>query len=1108
MSALVDHKARTAALTDLGRSFLVEAGAGSGKTSLMAGRITSLLAAGVEPRSIAAVSFTEMAASELMGRIGSFLDRVLAGNIPADLAAAFPDGPTETQRNNLIEARKYLGEMTCTTIHGFCQRLLKPYPVEANIDPGARLIDPAGADLIFDDIFESWLRDRLSGTDPNKNLLTKLVSHDPNDAVKTVRLLAGLLRDHRDVAPAPAEIGERPCDAFFAASTAFKSFLDGLSFEQPETRAIVDAFEELSDRWRSIHEKPEHLRIIEILSTEMSSVLVKASDGEFKAYKYKGKWQKAAPKGQGDRLNQEATDLYHRCCELIGALRANAAACGLAMLVDEIRPIVERYQEHKRRAALLDFDDLLIATRDMLRAHADVRKALGERYTRILVDEFQDTDPIQTEIFRHLAFDPPAAGGAPDMSDWVPRPGAIFLVGDPKQAIYRFRRADVRTYLATRDALRAIDPSSILEVGTNFRSCEGVLSFVNARFRDPLSAPGQPGFARLNHHREDHGQGPCVAALDIEEGENIGHSRDIEAKAVADLCLRLLGGYKVVDGTTRELRPCVPGDIALLAPIGTELWRYEAALENAGLSVATQAGKGIFQRQEVQDLIAITRVLADPRDRLALGALLRGPLVGLTEEELLDITAALPPPETEGLSYLRVGVPLEYVKHDLAREVLGKLSELRRMGRTTTPYFVLSAAIEALRVRPILYARYPNAERALANVDRFLDMSRPYAVRGLRAFSDAMRKAWEDSERLAEGRPDAEQHSISLITMHSAKGLEWPVVIPVNTLSTMKRPSGVVIDVSTHRMTTKFLDVKPAGYEDVLAADALEREAERVRLWYVGATRARDLLVLPRHGKASDSSWAKVVDLAVQDLPTINVEALPTFVPPERDTAENVQEAAAFEEERKRIKDRSKPIVWVAPSRHEPKPASSERLSFDELILAEPETDPLLMISGSKERGNILHKLMEEILTGETGDGEEALTTRAAELIRQIGNTTTSGDLIPDEIVATVRKTLAIPEVAALRPRLVPEVVVTGSTTDSAGRETVVFGVADAVAPSEDDPSRIDIVVDWKSDIRPDDGRLALYRKQLRDYVSEVGAGGGLLVFMSQGRVVEVPAGR
>ncbi len=293
---------------------------------------------------------------------------------------------------------------------------------------------------------------------------------------------------------------------------------------------------------------------------------------------------------------------------------------------------MERFREHKRAAALLDFDDLIFAARDLLRDHDDVRRALAARFACVLVDEFQDTDPLQTEILWRLCGEPPACGDSDDWTAFTLRPGALFLVGDPKQAIYRFRGADIAAYVRAREAFQAQAAEGVLSIATNFRSCAPIMAHVNEHFEVPLSQEnGQPGFQALDPFQPERAEGSSVAALDIAVADESGKAsaprqRDGEAEAVAAMCAHLIGSETIRDPKSGEQRPCRAGDIALLAPTGNELWRYEEALEQRGIPVATQAGKGLYRRQEIQDLIAVTRVLADQRERLALGALVRGPL--------------------------------------------------------------------------------------------------------------------------------------------------------------------------------------------------------------------------------------------------------------------------------------------------------------------------------------------------------------------------------------------------------------------------------------------------------------------------------------------------
>ena len=237
----------------------------------------------------------------------------------------------------------------------------------------------------------------------------------------------------------------------------------------------------------------------------------------------------------------------------------------------------------------------------------------------------------------------------------------------------------------------------------------------------------------------------------------------------------------------------------------------------------------------MQDLIALTRVLADSRDTLALGALLRGPLVGLTEEELLDATAALP--EVDGApGRLWLWTELAEVRHVLLRETLAILQGLARQARATTPFVLLSQAAEELQVRPVLRLRQDrSAERALANLDLFLESARAYDLRGLQAFAAELRTQWEEARRTIEGRPDTEEQSVSLVTMHSSKGLEWPVVIPINLGGRPYDQLDAALDVNGYLHLPVFGLHGPNG-EAAFEAEGEQEARQRHRLWYVAAT--------------------------------------------------------------------------------------------------------------------------------------------------------------------------------------------------------------------------------------------------------------------------------
>lgn len=1110
-AALRDQGARIAAMTAHDRSLLVEAGAGSGKTAVIAGRVALLLAAGREPGAIAAVTFTELAASELLARVRDFVEELLEGRVPLELRVALPEGLSGAQREALDRACHHLDEITCSTIHGFCQRLIKPYPVEADIDPGATLLDPLEADLLFDEVVEDWLRENLGSGEGT--LLAELVYRSPARAVALVQRAAGVLRRHRDACAPPAQPVGPLVEAFAAATTEFEVFVGSAPAEEPETVHIAECFRAMADLIAEAAAAGEPAAIVRILTSDAHPDLCTAS-GSFRKYQKKGKWQAAVKavglsKIDGDDLNARADALNSRCCEAWSALLEAAAGQVLHDLLELARPIAERYRERKRTAARLDFDDLIVAARDLLRIHSDVRQALAGRFRHVLVDEFQDTDPDQAEIFWRLCGNS-SEGEDGDWRELDIRPGALFLVGDPKQAIYRFRGADVAAYIEARDAFLARNPNDVLVISTNFRSCESILTFVNERFEPHLSEErGQPGFARLDPFHPDWDPGPCVAALDVacanEDGKASAEvQRDCEAEAVAELCSKLIGSHRVTDRRGGGTRACRPGDIALLAPTGAELWRYEEALERYGVPVATQAGKGLYRRQEVQDLIAITRVLADGRDTLALAALLRGPLVGLTEEQLLDLVWTQPrdPDQLDVVPRLGLNLDAESIQVPLARELLGKLTVLRMRVNSTTPHQLLSEAIDALRVRPILVQRHGRqAERPLANVDLFLSLSRPYAGRGLRAFSDAMRSAWEDGSRAPEGRPDAQEEAVALYTMHAAKGLEWPVVVPVNTMTKVTNFEEPIVERRTRRVFMPVMGVAPPSYAEVREAELSELELERQRLWYVAATRARELLVLPRLDVAGGKgSWGQLVDLGLAEVGTLDVSGLPPGSDAAADDPPNTQTREIFADEALKVVAATRPLSWLAPSRDE-NPAAPLAAKPEPAILADEDAsaEPPLPIQGSRLRGLVIHKLLEEVLNGELEEEAAGLRTRAEALIREIGaepEVDAAMGLSPVEIAGCITRTLGLAEIAAVKDRLLPELPVYILEEEGA---VGVHGVADAIAVGAEGAP--ELVVDWKSDVSPDQVAIDHYRAQVDSYRRIVGASRGLVVFVTTGRV-------
>lgn len=1121
MTNTADYDARRKAITAIDKSIMVEAGAGVGKTSVLGSRIAVMLASGISPKAIAAVTFTEAAASELLGRVRKFVNIILnhkdGEKIDPELEAAFPGGIVSAdQRRHLQKARRAIGSLTITTIHGFCQRLIKPYPVEANIDPGATIVAGPDAELMFDDVFDRWVREKLSAD--NSDLITSMIMFDAGKAISSIRSVAYALRGAPDTKVEEVVFDQAVTAPFMSAVMRFLMWHDNLPYGDDVDGHVdvIKAFRAMHSAIAALDLSKPHLAIMQVIALGLDNVVFKVTDGEARQYRHKGKFQKAAPsKSIGETDFDKATELYDACCATFLDLRRAVASSAICQLSKEVVPLIDAYQAHKRAAASLDFDDLLNAALSMLQKYPDVRKALSERYKHILVDEYQDTDPVQTEIFMLLAFDQNEEG-----EFTVARPGSLFMVGDPKQAIYRFRGADVGTYVAMRDRMKAHDPDSLISIFVNFRSQEPILEYVNQTFEPVLNVKGQPGFHPLSaFHTDDDNTGlPSVAWFapqvpDVEEA-NIAEWRKAEAHSIAEICRSLIGSYPVRDrdGSTH---PCRPGDIALLVPQGTELYLYENALEDQDIPISTQAGKGMFRQQEVQDLIAVTRLLADERDTLALGAFLRGPLCGFTEQELLEQSHLLPSKPDGKLNFLQLGMDTGVLTNPMLKDTVDILTALRDRAHLVSPHDILSEAVTVLMVRPKVRARFKSSpERRLANVDRFLELSTTYDVRGLRAFSDAVRASWEDGERTTEGRPDQNDDAVNFITMHSAKGLEWPIVIPINTMTALPTPSTLIKNVASKTMTLPFFGLQPFGYAEAATAANAEERFERFRLWYVAMTRAKSLLLLPYFEdiKSRGESWAELLKVPVDTLPKLDLSSLdgkprkPVAQSSNKETAESF--AVISEQIRFKQVDR---VEWITPSKHEWSPAMTTKISMDELMDSRPDLDPYANIVGGAERGNILHKLMEEILTGELTETKAEIEGRSLQLIEQVvaKDLRKLKELYPEELTRCVTNTLALPSIVAIRPRLIPELAA-ATRQDVDGKIKITYGVMDAaeIVERAHEPGKADIrlVVDWKSDLRPTEKAITGYIEQVRRYLETKNIERGMIVFMSTGMIVEVTA--
>lgn len=489
-----DEAAREAIRGDLESSVLVEASAGTGKTTELISRVVAVLASGrARADAIAAVTFTKKAAGELKLRLRGALERER-------------EAATGAVRENLEHAIAHLEEARIGTIHGFCADMLRERPVEAGVDPLFEELAEAEQQRLFDAAFDRWLEAELQEM---PETLRRALIRPPGwqDAPPRDRLrqAAHKLLEWRDFS---TEWQLEPFDRR-AEIDALLALLVPLAETSARAANPNDPLFLATRPLRGFCERfgPE-ARGAERDDDALESALIALRDS--REDKKRQSYGRYAP--DVDRA-QLTADLA-RFREALGDFSERAEANLAALLQRELRSFERVYAEKKKRAGKLDFVDLLLSTRELLRANATVRRYFRDRFTHIFVDEFQDTDVLQIEILLLLAADDP------EESDWRrvrPSPGKLFLVGDPKQSIYRFRRADVVLYQTVKRQLieRGV---RVVHLTRSFRSTLPLQSLVNAAFEtalaeDPVS--GQPGYVPLTGGAAAPAEQPSLVALPV-----------------------------------------------------------------------------------------------------------------------------------------------------------------------------------------------------------------------------------------------------------------------------------------------------------------------------------------------------------------------------------------------------------------------------------------------------------------------------------------------------------------------------------------------------------------------------------------------------------------
>ncbi len=816
----------------LNDSLFVEAGAGTGKTKALVDRLVALVESGVPITDIIAITFTEKAAAELRERVRSELERAAA---------------TADPRGYLRSALEALDAAPISTIHAFAAGLIRSFAPEAGVDPDFAPFDEITAERRFQ---QRW-----------REQLERLGEHERAQEAFARVLRLGLLPTHietlaRDLWPRP-DLARRLLQL---EPPILTSWPDLAAIQKDLARIPIDekpADDPLAQRLKKLRGLVDLL--VEAPPAERDALLAASGVGALKfGVSSTEIW------GAGKRsIVATAESIRNTLVPLLEALRGEA----LRAILPFVAAFVLDDREARCREGALTFDDLIGLTRDLVTTNEAVRERFRRRYATLLIDEFQDTDPWQFDIARAFATEP--ITGAHER-------GRVFLVGDPKQSIYRFRNADMAIYNAAKIEI-ARDSESVQLVDSR-RSVAAIVAWVNTIFARLFAGDMQPGvspaYQAIAAVRDDAPTGPPLAAIGGQLVVPATDVRGAEALHVASVCQAVVDeAWEVLDRIDGRTRPARYRDIAILMPARTALPDIERSLEQAGIPFRVESGSLVFQTQEVRDLINILTAIDDSGDQVAIVGALRSPALACSDVDLARhkltggtfnyLSPANPPgPVTEALDRIRRF-------HDQRPSL--SLADLTQAVLCETG-IVASAILDTGDRDAFRRARFV-VEQA-----RGFEADGPQPLRAFVAWlEERSSRPIVDHEGAAL---DEDEDAVRVMTVHGAKGLEFPVVImaafgtnprPVTapTFAIEPRSGRLAVHVGSRSGGTRFTT---GPVDTIESLERLHAAAEQIRLLYVAATRARDHLIVSLYhsARSTTSGAAKLVAAkAAEGLPTI-----------------------------------------------------------------------------------------------------------------------------------------------------------------------------------------------------------------------------------------------
>ncbi len=891
----------------LDETLFVEASAGTGKTTSLVSRVVNLVKTKRATLDrVAVITFTEAAAAELRDKVRQGLEQ-----------AASNANLSETERERCRQGLSDLDQAAIQTLHAFASALLHERPLEAGLPPAFETTDEIGASLRFNERWSAWLDAALNEDSPLANPLgVALTLGGPDRMLNQLKDLAlDFHRNYTDLEGAVLPTSPAP--------------------DPTETVRRLLAEWPSAERLCEFANQPDADRLYAHVQSKAPAMrrLAEARSGSLPAYRL---LQNLLPLRQtrGNQSDWQTDDvtgvnackalktLLQDCHDAVADELNRVRAAALGALLGALRAFARDYAAARRDEGRAEFHDLLTWARDLLRDKVAVRDHFRRRFSHVLIDEVQDTDPIQAEIAMFLSEQ--VEEGTPDgerPAAWervVPERGKLFVVGDPKQSIYRFRRADVAQMERLRERM-ARAGGRALSLTQNFRSHAPVVDWVNHVFTEWMAdedGGGEAGAFRQARYEEmtprwegglGGGARPHVWALGDEATEGgIERVRRQEAREIAALLRRIVEEpWQTLDRERTEecgqqtYRPVGYADVCILRPTRTGIGILEQELVTQGVPYRLESASLIFQTQEVRDLLNCLKAIDDPSDAVATAAALRSPAFGCSDIELLR--------HYEARGSFDATQAQDERGDGAVREALAALRAYHESRLWEPPGALIDRFV---RERELMEAAagQPRMREQWRRYRFIVERARQFASAGgnsLRGFVEWMEDQMSEGARVTEAPvPESDEEAVRIMTIHASKGLEFPVVILTGINSEpRRRPDKALFDRAQGSVEVGFgytdRRFETPGYEAAAEAEQAMSDAERVRLLYVACTRARDHLVvsLRRTAKRSANSNAALISGYLADAPhlwqPIAIDAAPR--PPVQPTSAPLTERAAAE---------------------------------------------------------------------------------------------------------------------------------------------------------------------------------------------------------------------